>query len=361
MLKHIHTVKLDTPLALESGKKLDGVEIAVTCFGSLALDKSNVVLVAHALTGWCDATEWWKGVVGPGCVIDTDKYFVVCPNLLGSCYGSTGPESINPATGNPYRSDFPVITVRDIARANLLALRKLGIEQCAIAIGGSMGAMVLLEQAIIEPQSCKKLVLIATGASQSAWRIAFSSVVRKTITSFGTAPEALQRGLALARQLAMTTYRCSTEFNTRFGRERVSSEPSEYHDSSNLFEVESYLEHQGRKIVERFSPHSYLTLTRAMELHDVGRGRGGDAHDVLASIVAETLVIGIDSDMLYPESEVRQLAEAIPQARYQTLNADCGHDSFLASSERLVPLLQAFISGRVKRRPTTIARRRVAV
>lgn len=321
---------------LDSGQTICDVEIAYTTSGILDDNCSNVVLVFHALTGNTDAAEWWSGIIGSGKAIDTDQYFVICCNSLGSCYGSTGPESINPETGKPFGKDFPKIAIRDIARSQLEVLKQLKIDQIEIGIGGSMGAMVLLELALLEKQLFKSLISIACGASHTAWRIAFSSIIRKTIEQFGALATngSYETGMKLARQIGMISYRSSTEFEERFARET----------RDNKFEVEHYLEHQGEKIAERFSPMSYLRLTEAMESYDLTNGRGSDLSDVLSDLESDVLCIGIDSDILYPDQELRQFASSFPNAEYKTLFAIYGHDSFLVAQEELASLLTPFIS-----------------
>ncbi len=316
---------------LDSGQTIRDVEIAYTTAGILDDRCSNVVLVFHALTGNTNATEWWSGIIGSGKAIDTDQYFVICCNSLGSCYGSTGPESINHETEKPYGKDFPKITIRDIARSQFEVLKQLKIDQIQICIGGSMGAMVLLELALLKKNLFKSLISIACGASHTAWRIAFSSIIRKTIEQLGLSNP---NGIKLARQIGMTSYRSSVEFEERFSRNK----------RGDKFEVEHYLEHQGEKIAERFSPMSYLRLTEAMETYDLKNNRGSDLSDVLSILQSEVLCIGIDSDILYPEQELKEFASSFPHAEYKTLSAICGHDSFLIAQEKLALLLTPFIS-----------------
>ena len=312
-----HTLT-EQPFALQSSKQLPKVEIAYTTLGTRAEDDSNVVLVLHALSGSSDCAAWWPGLIGKGKLIDPSRDFVLCANFLGSCYGSTGPEDIL----------FPEITIRDIARTQLLLLQELGIRKLRLAIGGSMGAMVLLELALLNqeagsPISIELIVPIATGADHSAWRVAFSSTIRKTIELLGKSEAAggYEEGLRLARQIAMISYRSKQEFDGRFGRQRKDEQ----------FEVESYLEHHGAKIVDRFSPFAYRTLTKAMELFDITESRSGSLADILARIDYQALFIGISSDILYTEAEIKLVAALLPLGSYVTLEAPYGHDSFLIS------------------------------
>jgi homoserine O-acetyltransferase len=308
-------------------------------YGTYDPNKNNAVLVFHALTGNPNAADWWSGIIGEGKIIDPQKYFIICANFLGSCYGSTGPESINPETGLKYGKEFPQITTRDIARQHLAILASLEIEKISIGIGGSMGGMILLELAILTPHLFEKIIPIAVSDTHSAWRIAFSSVIRKTIEAFGkeSGEDGYKKGMHLARQIAMTSYRSSIEFNGRFGRDTA----------GNKFEIENYLEHQGEKIVDRFSPHSYITLTKAMERYDIARS--------IDSIESEALFIGCSSDILYSEKEIKDIARRIPNGKYKSLDAPFGHDSFLAGQEKLERLIAPFIKTKVKKREEIFA------
>ncbi|MDP4199247.1 MAG: homoserine O-acetyltransferase [Bacteroidota bacterium] len=311
---------------LQSGVLLPDVEIAFDTYGELVTNRSNVVLVLHALTGWPSAHEWWGGLIGEGKLLDPAQHFILCPNLLGSCYGSTGPESINPKTGTGYLASFPEITPRDMAKAILSLLDELDIVDVQLAIGGSLGGMVILELASLASDRFCAIVPIAVSGSQSAWRIAFGSTVRKTITSFDPTlkdRDKLKKGLWLARQFAMTTYRSSIEFNERFGRELI----------GDKFQVETYLEHQGDKIVERFSPYSYLTLARAMELYELPHSLPD----------MQALFVGVSSDVVYDTNEIAAFAARFPRGEYQTLVALHGHDSFLIDTEALTEIVKPFV------------------
>jgi homoserine O-acetyltransferase len=333
MLEVAHTIKhLAQPLALDCGVTL-ATDIYYNTYGTRATDDSNVVLVLHALTGSADVHDWWSGLVGEGKLLDPAKHFIICPNAIGSCYGSTGPESVDSRTGALYAGTFPEISIRDIARANLALLDELGIAKVALGIGGSMGGMVLLEMAALAPDRFTAIVPIAVAGDHSPWRIAFSATIRKTIVAFDPSLQdrnKLQDGMRVARQFAMTSYRCASEFNTRFARSK-----------SSQVSVESYLEHQGDKIVKRFSPYSYIALTRAMELYDLSANRGTLA-DVAKRLTARALFIGVSSDILFEDGEIRAFAKLCPDAEYRTLFADHGHDSFLVDTEELVDLIRSF-------------------
>ncbi len=331
-------ISLDRTIQLECDTSLEGVEVAYHAYGTLNDTQSNVVLVLHALTGTSAAQEWWNGLIGTGRILDPNQYFIIAPNLLGSCYGTTGPESIDPKTGALYLASFPSITPRDIARVNLALLDKLNIERVHLAIGGSLGGMVVLEMASLAPDRFDAIVPIAVSGQHSAWRLAFSSFVRKTIVAHDPTLQdrtKLLAGLRLARQAAMITYRSSAEFDFRFGRET----------SNGRFEVENYLEHQGEKIVARFSPYSYLTLTRAMELYDLSRDQRS-LEEVAASISVPALFVGISSDILYEPEEIELFAKLFPNSDYQTLDAIHGHDSFLVDQDVLAEVIRPFLHTR---------------
>ncbi len=338
MLKtQIQTTRFDAPFKLESGVSLPEVEVSYRTYGELNREGSNAVIVLHALTGTPAAQEWWSGLVGTNRLLNAEEYFIIVPNLLGSCYGTTGPESIDPEKGKPYLASFPTITVRDMARVNLALLDALGIGEVHLAIGGSLGGMVVLEMAVIAPDRFRAIAPIAVSGSHSAWRVAFSSFIRKAIIAFDPSLQnraKLLEGLRLARQAAMISYRSSAEFDRRFGREK----------SGLAFEVENYLEHQGEKIAERFSPYAYLTLTRAMELYDLSEARVS-LNAVAASISCEAFFVGISSDLLYEPKEIEHFAALFPNGHYQTLHAAHGHDSFLVDAIPLGNILAPWLRG----------------
>jgi homoserine O-acetyltransferase/O-succinyltransferase len=326
------TRKIETipRVALESGAELTAVPVAYRTWGRLAAAGDNVIVVCHALTGNADVDDWWSGLLGPGHALDTDRYFVVCANVLGSPYGTASPLTPDPATGRPYGADFPVPTVRDSVALHRQLLERLGVRQVAFAIGGSMGGMQALEWAF-HGEFVRAIVPIGVGGRHSAWCIAWSEAQRQAIYADpawrggGYAPgEGPAAGLATARMMAMISYRSFASFEARFGRSVA--EDGERLDAR--FAVETYLEHQGTKLVERFDANCYVRLTQKMDTHDVSRGRG-DYHAVLGRIRQQALVIGIDTDVLYPLAEQRELAERLPNARLAVLEAPHGHDSFL--------------------------------
>jgi homoserine O-acetyltransferase/O-succinyltransferase len=348
------------PFALEGGGQLRGAVVAYETFGTLAADRSNAVLVCHAVTGDSHvagaagpghaAPGWWDGLVGPGRGIDLDRWFVVCVNVLGGCQGSTGPASSHPDDGRPYGARFPVVSVRDMVRTQRVVADELGIRRWHAVIGGSMGGMQALEWAIMHPERVGSLIVIASTAAASAQQIGWWSTGRRIIRMdpawcngdyYDAAPgQGPHEGLALARMVSQITFRSDDVFTDRFGRELV--EPLDGFHLWQRFQVERYLEHHGDKLVRRFDANSYLVLTKAMDLHDIGRGRGGiDA--AMARVQCPVVTVGVSSDILYPahqSAEVAALARAagVP-AHYHQLESPHGHDAFLIEHEAVSELL----------------------
>ena len=293
------------------------------------------VVVVHALTGSSDAAgDWWEPLIGPGRALDTDRVGVVCANLLGGRYGTTGPTSIDPRTGVPYGASFPAVSTRDQARAQWRLLDALGIDEVALVVGGSLGGMVALETAIERPRSVRHVAPIASPAATGPMAIAWNHLQIELIDRLGL------DGLALARQLAMTTYRSDADFDERFGRDL---------EPDGRASIVSYLDHQGRKLVERFDPQTYRTLARAMDLHDIGAGRGGRdaAYRRLAAAGVELTGIGIEGDILYGPRQVRDLvdeaSDAGVRARYRELRSSKGHDAFLVEWDQLADRLEEML------------------
>ena len=319
-------VHLPGALPLELGGVLPGVRIAYRTWGELDAAGANCVVVCHALTGSADADRWWTGMFGPGRAFDPAHDFVVCSNILGSCYGTSGPTSLEPATGQPWLGDFPSVTIRDMVRAQRELLRALGVKRVRLVVGGSLGGMQVLEWALLFPDMVEAIVPIATSARHSAWAIGLSEAQRQAVYAdprwrggrYDPAhPPAA--GLAAARMMAMCTYRHMASFEERFGRRL---------QGQDLFAMESYLRYQGEQLVERFDAATYVALTRAMDTHDLGRTRG-DLDEVLRSIRAAALVVSIDSDVLYLPEEQEVIARGIPGARLVRLGSRDGHDAFL--------------------------------
>ncbi|MCE7933621.1 MAG: homoserine O-acetyltransferase [Chlorobi bacterium CHB2] len=338
---------LPAPFVLESGAVLPELHLAYESYGKLSPNRDNVILVCHALTGSAAAAGvgpdgragWWAGLIGPGNALDTGRYHIICSNIIGSCYGSTGPGSINPETGVPYGHSFPVLTIRDMVRAQRLLLNHLEIPRLHCAVGGSMGGMQVLEWALLFPDDVDLLIPIATAAQHSAWALAFNAIAREAI-ALGQAAGDVSAGLRLARKVAMMTYRSSQEFAERFGRTR--SNPNSAPQPDGTFAVESWLEHHGRQLAGRFTPESFNAITRAMDRHDVAHGRG-TLPQVLGSIAQPTLCVGIGSDVLYPPQEQQQIARLIPNARYAQVHSPCGHDAFLIEFNQMQTIVGDFL------------------
>lgn len=326
-------------LTLESGARLAPVTVAYRTWGRLARDGGNCVLVCHALTGSADVDRWWPGLLGPGRALDPERDLVVCANVPGSCYGSTGPLSPCPATGRPWGPDLPELTVRDIVRLHAKLLRYLGVRSVELVIGGSLGGMTALEWAATAPLPVSSAVVVAAPAAQPPWAIALSEAQRAAIHAdavwaggryLADAPP--RAGLAAARMMAMCSYRAPAGMELRFGREVR---------DDGRFQCVSWLEHHGRALVERFDANSYLALTRTMDRHDLGAGRGG-WREVAASLEIPVLVVGITSDVLYPPEEVAVLADALPHGELAWIESPHGHDAFLIDTDRLDELVRGF-------------------
>ncbi len=338
---------LPGPLELELGGRIERVRVGYRAWGRLAPDGRNAVVVCHALTGTADVDSWWARMFGPGRAFDPDRDFVLCANILGSCYGSTGPTDVDPATGQPYRGSFPAITVRDMVRVQHALVVGLGVRHVPMVIGGSLGGMQVLEWALLYPELVGSVVFIASTARHSPWAIGLSEAQRQAIFADprwkGGQYDPLDppdAGLAAARMMAMCAYRSMPSFEERFSRRQ---------QSEDLFAVESYLRHQGRALVERFDAATYVTLTEAMDTHDVARGRG-DFEEVLRSIRQPTLVISIDSDVLYWPAEQREVARLIPSAKLAVMDSPHGHDAFLIDVDRLSDMVADF-RGEARERP----------
>jgi len=352
------TVTDGRPFALEGGGRLYEITVAHETWGHLDIDASNAVLICHALTGDSHAAGgiasghpsvgWWDDLIGPGRAIDTDRYFVVCSNVLGGCQGTTGPSTINPATGRPFGSDFPQVTMRDMVRVQKLLADRLGIERWLSVVGGSMGGMQVLEWGAMYPRKVRSLIPLATAAAAGSTQIAWSAVERLSIVTdpnynggdYYDAPDGHGpwQGLMIGREIAQITYRSAEVFERRFGRAHHDPR-SEFHPWGR-FEIESYLDHHGQKLVRRFDANSYLVVSKAMDLHDIGRGRGG-VSAALGRLNVPVLTASISSDTLYPPYQQAELHDEIVAAggrcRYEIIDSPQGHDGFLLESEQLGP------------------------
>jgi homoserine O-acetyltransferase len=324
---------------LESGARLPDVVIAYQTWGDIRNAEERTILVCHALTGSADVDAWWPGLIGTGRAFDPARDFVICSNILGACYGTTGPVSFKPGSRERYRADFPAISVRDMVRLQSRLLDHLGIAMVELVTGPSLGGMQALEWAAMYPERVGSLVPIGVGARHSAWCVGISESQRAALQADANwndgyysdeAPPTA--GLAAARMMAVCTYRSWQSFNERFSRARR---------ADGLYEVQSYLRHQGEKFNGRFDANAYVTLTHAMHTHDLGRGRGG-CRAALGRIEQPALVISVSTDTLYPPAEQLELAELLPNADYDVLHSAHGHDGFLVETEHLSRLISEF-------------------
>eukprot|EP01041_Mallomonas_annulata_P009156 gene9156-18971_t len=333
---------------LESGVILPEAQVRYNLYGTMNTEKNNIMIVCHALTGNSKLDQWWGSMLGPGKTFDTSKYLVVCANAMGSCYGSTGPMSTNPLTGELYGMTFPEVTIRDTVSLHMKMVKEaLLAERIFCVIGGSMGGMHALEWGIMGGEYVQSIVVIACNAAHSAWQIAMSETQRQAIYAdpkwnngnidYNDPPNS---GLAVARQIGMVSYRTAKGYNAKFGREK---------DETGVWQVKRYLEYQGKKILDRFDAITYIKLTEQLDTHDVARGRGGDDETgsgtsgsgsgsidrALSLIRGRTLVMGIESDMLYPLCEQQDLAARMPGCTFRVVTSQEGHDGFILEQEQL--------------------------
>ena len=355
---------IEEDLKLSSGKTLSNVELAYETYGELNSAKSNAILVCHALTGDAHAAGkytgnknekpgWWEMVIGPGKALDTDKYFVICSNVLGGCKGSTGPASINPATGEKYALDFPIITIEDMVHAQKKLIEHLGIDKLYAVIGGSMGGMQALQWTVSYPKMMKKASIIATTARSSPQQIAFNEVGRQSIIldnnwnkgNYYDQEYAPRSGLAVARMIGHITYLSDASMYQKFGRDLQDKTELSY-DFTVDFEVESYLHHQGETFVKRFDANSYLYITKAVDYFDLAVE--GNLADGLKDVEAKIQVIAVDSDWLYPVDQSKDLLAALQtndvDVIYNEVKSDYGHDAFLLENGQMNFLLSNFLS-----------------
>lgn len=332
------------PFELESGASLPNYKLAYSTSGTLNEKKDNVVWIFHALTANSNPAESWPGMVGEGTYFDPERFFIVCVNMPGSCYGSTGALSINEETGEPFYHHFPQFTTRDMIRSYQPLREALGIEKIKIGIGGSMGGQQLLEWAIEEPQLFEYIIPIATNAHHSPWGMAFNASQRWCIESDcswkNNTPEAGREGMKIARSIALLSYRhYETYTATQHG---FTTETELLPIDKRVSKAESYQHYQGEKLAKRFSAYSYHFLTHVMDKHNVGRDRTS-VQAALNGIKAKTLIIGISTDILFPPVEQEFLAAYIPNAQLSIIDSNYGHDGFLLEYETLTRLLENFI------------------
>ncbi len=325
------------PFVLESGVRLPDLRIAYHTWGRLNARKDNAVWVCHALTANSDVADWWPHTVEEGRFLDPAEHFVICANILGSCYGTTGPLSTDPATGEPYYDRFPQLTMRDVVEVHRLLAAHLGIRRIKALVGSSVGGFQAVEWAVAYPDEVGRLVLIATDAKASPWSIAIDETQRMAIRADKTygqhRADAGADGLAAARAIGLLTYRGPEGYN----RTQQDTDPC-----APLHRAVTYQRHQGQKLVRRFDAYSYMTILDTFDTHDAGRGRGG-VEAALGRITAPTLVVGITTDIIFTPAEMRLLASRIPGARYAEIDSPFGHDGFLVEYDALDKLVKPFI------------------
>ena len=376
---------LPAPLRLDCGRELPAIRVAYETYGTLSPQRDNAILVCHALSGDAHAAGvaqtppeagtrdgfaaerrdgvagqglgWWDGMFGPGKAFDTDRYFVISTNLLGGCRGTTGPSSVDPSTGRPYGSDFPVITVADMVRCERAFLDVLGIERLAAVAGGSLGGMQALEWAVLYPDQVDAIVVIASTHALHPQGLAWNAIAREAITRdpawqgghyYGTghSPDA---GMGVARMVGHITYLSAPALSDRFGRRLQNADDIRYTVGEPEFEVESYLRHQADSFVRRFDANTYLYMSRALTYFDLGRQHGGGSLTrALADVSARTLLIAFSSDWLYPPSASREVEEALralgKPVEFQLIDAPYGHDCFLLEEAQQIPIVRRFLA-----------------
>ncbi|MFI7672341.1 homoserine O-acetyltransferase [Actinophytocola sp. NPDC049390] len=380
---------LPGPVRLESGRELGPVRVAYETYGTLSPRRDNVILVCHALSGDAHAAGssvvppgastrdgfgaedrdgaagaglgWWDGMIGPGKAFDTDHFFVVSTNLLGGCRGTTGPSSTDPATGEPYGSDFPVLTVADMVDTQRAFLDELGIERLAAVAGGSLGGMQALEWAIRYPDQVDSIVVIASTHALHPQGMAWNAIARESIMrdpawqggdyyGTGRTPDA---GMGVARMVGHITYLSAPALGDKFGRRLQFSDDIRYTITEPEFEVENYLRHQANSFVRRFDANTYLTMSRALTYFDLARQHGGSLTRALEGVAARTLLITFSSDWLYPPSASEEIHDALvalgKPAELHLIEAPYGHDCFLLEEARQTPIVRRFLSGDGKR------------
>ena len=360
----------DAPLLLDAGVEIAPFQIAYQTYGTLNEARSNAVLICHALTGDQHVANdspvtgkpgWWESLVGPGRIVDTDRFFVICSNVLGGCMGSTGPASLNPATGKPYGLDLPVVTIRDMVRAQVMLIDRLGIDRLFCVIGGSMGGMQVLEWASSYPERVFSAVPIATGARHSSQNIAFHEVGRQAIMAdpnwaggkYFETPQRPEKGLAVARMAAHITYLSEAALHRKFGRNLQDRERPTFGFDAD-FQIESYLRHQGITFVDRFDANSYLYMTRAMDYFDLAADHGGKLAAAFAGTQTRFCLVSFTSDWLFPTEESRSVVHALNAAgasvSFVEIETDRGHDAFLLDEPEFFAAIDGFLRSAARAR-----------
>lgn len=325
------------PFPLENGGVLPELTLGYHTYGTLNASRSNVIWVCHALTANSHVADWWSGLFGAGNIFDPERYFIVCVNMIGSCYGSTGPRSLHPHTGKTYGRDFPLVSIRDIAQSQYLLLQHLGIQEIALCIGGSCGGHQALELALIAPGMVQKIALLVCAARESAWAIAIHESQRMAIEAdpdwLRDDDRAGAAGLRAARAIGLLSYRSIEAYRAT---------QTDHDERSSAFSAAGYMQYQGEKLVRRFQTQSYWHLTRILDTHHVGRGRGGIAQ-ALGQLHMPAFVFSIQQDLLIPPYEQELLARHLPNTRFFSLDSMYGHDGFLIELEVLRHELAVFL------------------
>jgi homoserine O-acetyltransferase/O-succinyltransferase len=333
----MNILKHNRPFITETSAVLPELEIAYHTYGKLSGSADNVVWICHALTASSDVEAWWPDMVGPGLLFDTDNYFIVCANVLGSCYGTTGPSSVNPETGSQWLRDFPLITVRDIVNVHEILRNHLGIKRIHSIIGASIGGYQALEYSLMFPDLIQRLVVLASGTRQTPWALAFSESMRLAMEADQTfasgQSDGGKKGLKAARSIALISYRTVNAYNQ--------TQKEDDDEKLSSFKASSYQAYQGEKLVNRFNPYSYWCLTCLSDTHNIGRSRGGVVN-ALKLIKADVLCVGIKSDILFPTDEQKLIALNVNNAEYVEIDSFYGHDGFLIETGLVTEVIRAF-------------------
>jgi homoserine O-acetyltransferase len=339
------TYKYPKIFKLENGKKIRNLEIAYQTYGKLNAKKDNVIWACHALTANADVLDWWKGLFGNKSLFNPDEHFIICANILGSNYGTTNPLSVNPTTGQPYYLSFPEFTIRDLTAAHHLLATHLGIGSIKVLIGGSLGGQQALEWAFAGTKLIENLILVATNAVHSPWGIAFNESQRLAIstdrTFYANQPNGGLKGLKVARSIALLSYRTYQAY--------ADTQLESVNDKTTGYRAASYQNYQGEKLCKRFNAYSYWYLSKAMDSHNIGRGRKSIVA-ALGEIKANTLVIGIENDILFPISEQKFLAAHIKDAEFHSINCAYGHDGFLIETDKLTNIIGNFLKESINKK-----------
>lgn len=341
----ISTYTHNKTFKLENGKKLRKIELAYQTYGKLNAKKDNVIWACHALTANSDVLDWWKGLFGNNDLFNPEEHFIICANVLGSHYGSTNPLSENPVTGLPYYLSFPEFTIRDLVSAHRLLAEHLGIKDIKVLIGGSLGGQQALEWAITDGSAIENLILVATNAVHSPWGIAFNESQRLAISTdrsfYAQKPDGGLKGLKTARSIALLSYRSYDAY--------TDTQLESVNDKTGAFRASSYQNYQGEKLCKRFNAYSYWYLSKAMDSHNVGRGRKSVA-EALSTVKPNTLVIGVENDVLFPITEQEFLAKHIPDAAFHSIKSAYGHDGFLIETDILTNVIGNFLKESVNKK-----------